>query len=214
MNTPSLNPSTPQAHGLDAGEVHFQQLAEGSEDVFWLANMLTQRLVYVNSRFEHFWGLPGQALLDDPQHWNRAVDSADATILPTPFFADDLAQGNIVREYRIRTPNGQCRWMRDRRFQWGQSRGWSVHIGGIVQDVTASRQTQGLTGSHDRYLAAIAHELRSPLNALRSWIHVLRRSGPLTADQSKALDAIDRNTQGQARMIAQLLGTPPTAPDQ
>jgi len=54
-------------------------------------------------------------------------------------------------------------------------------------------------------LATAAHALRSPLNAIQGWAHVLRRSGELTEQQVTALDAIDRNTRAQAQLISDML---------
>lgn len=58
---------------------------------------------------------------------------------------------------------------------------------------------------HDEFLAVVMHELRSPLNAIRGWAHVLRQGGTLSPLQLKALDAIDRNTVTQARLVDDLL---------
>lgn len=56
------------------------------------------------------------------------------------------------------------------------------------------------------FLAFASHELRSPLNAIRGWSHVLRKSsGELNAMQQKALDTIDRSVSVQARLIDDLL---------
>jgi len=57
----------------------------------------------------------------------------------------------------------------------------------------------------DEFLAVVTHELRSPLNAIRGWSHVLRHSGELLPTQLRALDAIDRNTQTQAHLVDDLL---------
>jgi len=57
----------------------------------------------------------------------------------------------------------------------------------------------------DEFLAIVTHELRSPLNAIRGWSHVLRHSGELLPVQLRALDAIDRNTQMQAHLVDDLL---------
>lgn len=204
-------------------DMPFQRFTESSDDVFWLADLTTQQLVYVNSRFEHFWGIGSDALLKDPTRWNQAVLETDAHLLPSPFFADTAQSENSVREYRIVDARGQSHWIRDRRFYVRDAQDKAVRVGGIAEDITERKQAEiqreqmlraeqtargeaeALALSKDEFLAVVTHELRSPLNALRGWAHVLRRAGPLNALQEKALDAIDRNTQAQARLVDDLL---------
>ena len=204
-------------------EMPFQRFTESSDDVFWLADLSSRQLLYVNSRFEHFWGVGGDALLNDPTLWNRAVVGEDAHLLPSPFFADTPLSENSVREYRIVDAQGHDHWIRDRRFYVRDANDQAVRVGGIAEDITerkqaeiqreqmlqreqlARKEAEALALSKDEFLAVVTHELRSPLNALRGWAHVLRRAGPLNALQEKALDAIDRNTQAQARLVDDLL---------
>ena len=62
------------------------------------------------------------------------------------------------------------------------------------------------SGGDPDFLAFASHELRSPLNAIRGWSHVLRKSsGELNAMQQKALDTIDRSVGAEARLIDDLL---------
>ncbi|HEV7915588.1 MAG TPA: hybrid sensor histidine kinase/response regulator, partial [Albitalea sp.] len=95
--------------------------------------------------------------------------------------------------------------------------------GGIAEDITerkrreiesgellererdARAEAEAAASSKDEFLAVVTHELRSPLNAIRGWAHVLRHSGMLNGTQVKALDAIDRNTQAQAHLVDDLL---------
>lgn len=69
----------------------------------------------------------------------------------------------------------------------------------------AQAEAQALAYAKDEFLAVVTHELRSPLNAIRGWAHVLRQGGNLSPLQIKALDAIDRNTDVQARLVDDLL---------
>jgi CheY-like chemotaxis protein len=55
------------------------------------------------------------------------------------------------------------------------------------------------------FLAFVSHELRSPLNAIKGWVHLLRKAGPLAPAQLHALDAIERSIATQARLIENLL---------
>jgi CheY-like chemotaxis protein/nitrogen-specific signal transduction histidine kinase len=69
----------------------------------------------------------------------------------------------------------------------------------------AREQAEAAALAKDEFLAVVTHELRSPLNAIRGWAHVLRHSGVLQPLQLKALDAIDRNTQAQVQLVDDLL---------
>jgi PAS domain S-box-containing protein len=57
----------------------------------------------------------------------------------------------------------------------------------------------------DLFLAVLSHELRQPLNTVHGWLRILRRERIDLAQQERALDAIERNTRLQARMIDDLL---------
>ncbi|HUG23946.1 hybrid sensor histidine kinase/response regulator [Piscinibacter sp.] len=207
----------------DLSESYFQRFAESSEEVLWLADLDSKTLLYVSPRFEQLWGVRADMLLRDPTHWNRAVLASDAKQLPTPFFAEDPDAEETVREYRITSRHGETRWIRDRRFHLREPDGATVQVGGIAEDVTEGKEremerenllqrereartaAEAVVAAKDEFLAVVTHELRSPLNAIRGWAHVLRQSANLTPIQVKALDAIDRNTQAQARLVDDLL---------
>ena len=57
----------------------------------------------------------------------------------------------------------------------------------------------------DEFLAVLSHELRQPLNTMLGWLSMLRRRPVDPVQQERALDALDRNTRAQARMIDDLL---------
>ncbi len=208
-------------HGEAGDCLELASFAEGSDDVCWLADAASGRLLYVSPRFEQYWGVPASELLADPRQWNDAVDAADAHLLPMPF-CDEPQPASDAREYRIHGKDGRVRWMRDRRFSTRDAAGEAL-IGGTAEDITERRAHEmereallereraaraaadDLASTRDEFLAVVTHELRSPLNAIRGWAHVLRKSGVLDTMQEKALDAIDRNTQAQARLVDDLL---------
>ncbi len=57
----------------------------------------------------------------------------------------------------------------------------------------------------DEFLATLSHELRSPLNAIVAWSHILCASGIDPATASRAAQAIDRNARAQTQLIADIL---------
>jgi signal transduction histidine kinase len=54
-------------------------------------------------------------------------------------------------------------------------------------------------------LAALSHEMRNPLNAILGWATILTRRNDLPEQVTQGLQAIERNSRLQARMIADLL---------
>jgi signal transduction histidine kinase len=75
----------------------------------------------------------------------------------------------------------------------------------LAGERTARAAAESASRAKDEFLATLSHELRSPLNAILTWV-TLARSGQLGPDRSaQALEVIERNTRLQARMIEDLL---------
>ena len=57
----------------------------------------------------------------------------------------------------------------------------------------------------EEFLATLSHELRNPLNAILGWATILSRKRDLPEPVVQGLEAIERNSRIQARMISDLL---------
>jgi PAS domain S-box-containing protein len=57
----------------------------------------------------------------------------------------------------------------------------------------------------EEFLATLSHELRNPLNAILGWATILGRTEGLSPSVMRGVQAIERNSRVQARMIADLL---------
>ena len=69
----------------------------------------------------------------------------------------------------------------------------------------AREQAEAANRLKDEFLATVSHELRSPLNSVMGWLHVLENAPPGAADARQAIDKIRRNVDTQARLIGDLL---------
>jgi signal transduction histidine kinase len=57
----------------------------------------------------------------------------------------------------------------------------------------------------DEFLATLSHELRTPLNAIMGWTSMLMRGQVAPSRMPRVLEALDRNAQSQAQLIADVL---------
>jgi PAS domain S-box-containing protein len=69
----------------------------------------------------------------------------------------------------------------------------------------ARAQAEEATRLKDDFLANLSHELRTPMNIIIGWAHLLKK-GPLSEEQKiRAADAIGRAARSQAQLIEDLL---------
>jgi two-component system CheB/CheR fusion protein len=57
----------------------------------------------------------------------------------------------------------------------------------------------------NNFLAVLSHELRSPLNAIRGWVDILKRPGVSPERVIQGIDVIDRQSRAQADLISDLM---------
>jgi signal transduction histidine kinase len=72
---------------------------------------------------------------------------------------------------------------------------------------TAVAGLRQLERAREELLSHVSHELKNPLTAIKTYVGLLRRGrlGPVTPEQAAALDNADRNADGLARLINDLV---------
>jgi signal transduction histidine kinase len=75
----------------------------------------------------------------------------------------------------------------------------------LAREQAARGAAEAANRTKDEFLATLSHELRSPLNAILTWTNLLR-SGQLDGGRTaRALEAIERNTRLQVKLVDDLL---------
>ncbi|MBD2493839.1 PAS domain-containing protein [Nostoc sp. FACHB-280] len=129
------------AEALRDSELKFRQLAENIDAVFWIREVLEDRISYVSPAYERLWGLKAQNLYTNQSNWVNLIHPEDKESVARAFQEKAIAN-QFDEEYRIILPNGSIRWVRDRCFGLKDETGEIYRFTGIAEDITARKQRE------------------------------------------------------------------------
>lgn len=212
---------------LRLSEGRFRMLAENMAQLAWTCDHLGN-VTWYNQRWLDYTGLTFEEMkgwdwvkVQHPDHVERVVARVKQSSETGELWEDT---------FPLRGRDGTYRWFLSRAVPLRNSVGEIMLWFGTNTDITeqrdaeeALRESQNeLTSAvareqemraaaetanrlKDEFLAIVSHEVRTPLNAITGWAHMLR-SGKLNPDETlRGLETIERNTALQVRIINELL---------
>jgi signal transduction histidine kinase len=75
----------------------------------------------------------------------------------------------------------------------------------LEREQSARNAAESANRAKDEFLALLSHELRTPLGTILTWVTLLRDNQPEEDLVRRGLEAIDRNTRVQVKLIEELL---------
>ena len=116
-----------------------------------------------------------------------------------------LGEGRVRGEFRLRRVDGE---VRDVQFSAVANIAPDRHLS-ILRDVTVAKRNETAirqdSRRKDEFLAVLSHELRNPLGAVASAIHLLQAIGPSDPQLKAARDIIQRQVGHLTRLVDELL---------
>ncbi|MEH1925203.1 PAS domain-containing protein [Nostoc sp.] len=144
---------------LRESEERFRQLAENIDVVFWIKEVLENRVSYVSPAYKKLWGLNPQELYQGQQAWVDRIHPEDREATDRAFHEKAVA-GNFDEEYRIILPDGSIRWVHDRCFPLQDETGEIYRFAGIAEDISDRKQIeQALRDSEERFRTSVENML-------------------------------------------------------
>lgn len=199
---------------------NFRLLADFAPVMIWVASP-DRKCVYFNHPWLEFTGRDAEAELG--AGWTEGVHADDRARVMSLYEESFAACEPFEIEFRLLRGDGEYRWLIDKGVPLvadGRLRGFVGSCLDITERVrederlaevlarerSARANAESAAHARDQFLAIVSHELRSPLNGIKSWTHVLqnqlRDSEPTI---QRAIAGIMIGVEQQVRLIEDLL---------
>jgi diguanylate cyclase (GGDEF)-like protein/PAS domain S-box-containing protein len=146
---------------LKVSEKRLETILTSLDEVVCSFSAISFELLYLNPAAEKMYGRPVGDFFVNPDLWIEIMYPLDRINLQD-IHQKVLEQGEIELDYRILRPNGEYRWLRDRRRVVYDVNGRPLRLDGIISDITERKHAE------ERLLYQAHHD---PLTGLynRTW---------------------------------------------
>lgn len=204
---------------LEQASNFFRFFAEKVHSVFWARDNSCNKQLYLSPGYEKVWGRSRASLYEHPDSWLNTLHPEDRER------ASNSARFETLREvgpdaqyewrYRIYTPEGELRWIKDTSFPIEDEKNQFIGFAGIAEDITkevlheqqlleAMQRAEVANKAKSDFLAMISHELRTPLNAILGMAQILKVKG-LPEQLSEYVDIISDAGNSLLSLVSDIL---------
>lgn len=203
---------------LEKASHYFRYFTEKIGTVFWVRDANYQQL-YLSPAYEKIWGRSREWLYNNPDAWIDTLVLEDRYLHTTEARYETLkAEGynaEYVNRYRIYTPEGDLRWIKDTSFPIYDEQKEFIGFAGIAEDITkevlhekelqeAKQRAEVANQAKSDFLAMISHELRTPLNAILGMAQILKQKD-LTKEHQEYIDIISHAGNSLLSLVSDIL---------
>jgi PAS domain S-box-containing protein len=180
--------------------------------------------VYVSPELERMLGITAEEWASDVDSWERAIAPDDRETIVRDYLAFLEEAGQWSREYRFIARDGRLVWVRDEATILRDDQGRPSFVQGVWFDITerklaeealqeserrereAAERLRALDEMKNTFLAAVSHELRSPLTSILGLSLTLERHLELDdVDREDLLGRLSMNARKLDRLLKDLL---------
>jgi PAS domain S-box-containing protein len=126
---------------LSESEDRFRQMADNIQEIFWMIDAETRKVLYVNPAYETITGRPREKLKADPLSYEEVIHSDDR-IQVLLKLEEATRSGDFDERFRIVVPSGEVRWVWARGFPVPDANGIIRRLVGTALDITIQKQAE------------------------------------------------------------------------
>ena len=162
----------------------YQQMADSIDEVFWLLDATTKKVVAVNRAYESVTGRSLESIERDPSSYEDLIHAGDrAHVLAK--LESAVHSGHFNEEFRIVRPDGEVRWVWVKASPVRASDNAIRQLYGTAQDITAKKLADAQVAEH----LVAAEAARAEAESAGAEAEALRRA-TLALTQNLRMDAV------------------------
>jgi PAS domain S-box-containing protein len=140
----------------------FQQMATNIREIFWMIDVQSKRVLYVNDAYEAITGRSCQSLFQNPTSYQELIPADDRDRV-LGRLDEATRTGQFNERFRIVCAHGEVRWVHVRGFPVRSAPGKIFRLVGTAQEITEQKRAEDEVAKNLR----IAEEARAEAEALR-----------------------------------------------
>lgn len=200
----------------------YRDLVQQLDAVFWEADADSGRFSFVSRGAEQILGFPPEEWIDDPDFWISRVHPEDRDEVSRKWKGALARATDREFEFRAITADDRIVWLHNHirfpevdptgSYPMGvmlditERKGWEEELARSLDEARRARgEAESASRAKDEFLATLSHELRTPINALLGWAHLLETRIVDGEGAERAIKAITRNAHMQAQIVEDLL---------
>jgi PAS domain S-box-containing protein len=162
----------------------YQHMADSIDEVFWLLDAATKKVVAVNRAYETVTGRSLESIETNPSSYEDFIHAADrAHVLAR--LENAVHSGHFDEEFRIVRPDGEVRWVWMKASPVRTSDNVIRQLYGTAQDITSKKLAEAQVAEH----LVAAEAARAEAESAGTEAEALRRA-TLALTQNLRMDAV------------------------
>lgn len=214
-----------RARRLTEAEERYRAIVEHVPAAIYLDRAdSSMRSIYMSPQIEMIAGITPQEWIEDPELWLTVMVPEDRAEMRSTYLEAVKERRPWQAEYRVNTRDGRTIWVHDETTFITDADGEPLFLQGVMMDITerkladealrdsarhereVAERLRALDDMKNTFLAAVSHELRSPLTSILGLSLTLERGPDLSiGDRQDLLERLAFNARKLDRLLKDLL---------